>query len=118
MNLTEAVAFALTGDRLDLPDEAEPGGTAQLIAELARAGWEAGRIRAHADLCRQDGTPWPHPVAASQRPGIGAAQLSAALAAALDDLGLRGPARPPAPPRPLTADERRLLAEVPPHHGT
>jgi hypothetical protein len=34
------------------------------------------------------------------------------------DLGLFGVATAPAAPRALTADERRLQAEVPPHHGS
>lgn len=110
--LTAALVYALTGERLvDVPADASPAGA------LEREGWPVTRIRAHAQQRREAGQPWPHPVSREQRAGVGAAQLAAALAAVMADLGLQGRTRGPAPARPLTQDERRLLADVPPHHG-
>lgn len=54
-------------------------------------------------------------VPADLREGIGAAQLAALLTELRARLG-RG-ARPVLADRAPDADERRLLAEVPPHHG-
>ncbi len=58
-------------------------------------------------------------VPADLRARLGAAQFAAALAGLRTALDLdRTPRTAPRPGRPLTADERRLLADVPPHHGT
>ena len=58
-------------------------------------------------------------VPADLRAGLGAAQFAAALSGLRAALDLEPPPRTvPSPGRPLTADERRLLADVPPHHGT
>ena len=57
-----------------------------------------------------------HPLPPDLAEGLGAAQRSAAVA----ELRRRLVERPPGPvvrQRPLTADERRLLEDVPPHHG-
>ena len=58
-------------------------------------------------------------VPADLRARLGAAQFAAALAGLRTALDLdRSPPYRSSPGRPLTADERRLLADVPPHHGT
>ena len=58
-------------------------------------------------------------VPADLRTRLGAAQFAAALAGLRTALDLnRNPRTAPGPGRPLTADERRLQADVPPHHGT
>ena len=49
--------------------------------------------------------------------GLPPAQLLAALQAVRSTLGLGTGARRVGPDQPPNADERRLLAEVPPHHG-
>lgn len=52
------------------------------------------------------------------RAGLGAAQYAAAWRALVDALGpLTTNARPVVTDRALTADERRLIADRPPHHG-
>lgn len=96
-----------------------PGGppTPRQVAEaLTAAGWDRQRL---ADLVRERQTaevPWPFPVAAEQRPGIGAAQFVSVLRQVTDHLDVHSWQHTgPAPDRPLTADERRLLADVPPH---
>lgn len=111
-----ALAWALTGEALDLPDRPAPDADA-LVAELARHGWGAERVRTHA-LEAAGVTPWPHPVPDALRAGLGAAQLHAALGAARARLGLDVlAAAPPSRRTKLDADERRLLAEAPPHFG-
>lgn len=58
-----------------------------------------------------------YPVPADLRSGIGAAQLAAVLAELRRRLAASG-TRPVLAERRPDADERRLLAEVPPHHGS
>lgn len=112
-----ALAHALVGSDLGLPDAPAPDPDA-LRAALAAAGWDAGRLGAHAAARRARGEPWPHPVPDALRRGLGAAQFHAALARLRGDLGLDAvEVRPPSRRTALDADERRLLADVPPHHG-
>ncbi|MFT4293888.1 MAG: hypothetical protein QM582_00565 [Micropruina sp.] len=111
-DLAEAVGVALTGQRLD-----PAGEVADPLAALAAAGWDQDRIAAHAAEVLAAGGVWPHPVPEELRARVGSARLLAVLQRIQLDLGRFGRASRPAPPRPLTADERRLLNEVPPHHG-
>ncbi|HOA89586.1 MAG TPA: hypothetical protein PKX10_09840 [Propioniciclava tarda] len=111
-----ALAYALVGERLDLPSRSTPD--ASLLAdELARAGWTPERLRDHALATQASEAPWPHPVPSELRAGLGAAQFHAAVGRVRVELGLDAlAARPPSGRTALTPDERRLLAEVPPHH--
>lgn len=111
-----AIAFALTGTDADFGVQDAPD-PATLVAELAERGWDAERIAAHArDVPGTE--PWPHPVPDALRAGLGAAQLHAAIGQARGRLGLEVlTVLPPSRRSRLTADERRLLGEVPPHHG-
>ena len=59
----------------------------------------------------------PHPLPADLAAGVGAAQLWAGVAELRRRLGAGASEAGVAAPRPLTADERRLLQDVPPHHG-
>ncbi len=106
-----AMALALVGERLDLaPTEAPDVG--DLLAQLAANGWERTRIAELAHAAPQR----PFPVAPADRAGLGPAQFTAALGearAALDLVALD--VRPRSARRVLDADERRLLADVPPH---
>ncbi len=112
-----ALASALVGSDLGLPDAPAPQPDA-VRAALADAGWDADRLAAHVAECRAAGEPWPHPVPDALRRGLGAAQFHAVLAALRHDLGLEGlEPRGPSRRTTLTPDERRLLADVPPHHG-
>lgn len=111
-DLARAVGFALTG-RADVIDGVAPG----VWQALVDVGWDADRVRAHAEAVLAAGGVWPHPVPESLRAPVGAARLLAVLQQVQSDLGLFGRAAAPAQRRPLTADERRLLRDVPPHHG-
>lgn len=111
--LARAVGFALTG-QADVIDRVTPG----VREALADAGWSYDRVRAHAEAVLAAGEVWPHPVPEDLRAPVGAARLLAVLQQVQGDLGLFGRAAAPAPRRPLTADERRLLNDVPPHHGS
>lgn len=111
--LARAVGLALTG-QADGLDRITP----DVLTALADAGWDAERILAHAEAVLAGGGVWPHPVPDALRARVGSARLFAVLQRVQQDLGLFGRAAAPAPRRPLTADERRLLHDVPPHHGT
>jgi hypothetical protein len=111
-----ALACALTGEALPLP---EPGGPdpAVLVADLVAGGWTRERIADHARAEAAAERAWPHPVPAGLREGCGAAQFAAALTSVRQELDLVTlETRPPSARRRLTADELRLLREVPPHH--
>lgn len=87
------------------------------VAQLATRGWDAGRLCAHARQASADGA-WPHPVPDAARVGLGAAQLSAAIGRARARYGLTAlTVLPPSRRVGLDVDERRLLADRPPHYG-
>ena len=110
--LAAAVGFALTGGTALIASvDPDP------LTALADAGWSTPRIVAHAEQVRAAGGVWPHPVPDELRAQVGSARLFALLQRLQVELGLFGRPAAPAAPRPLTADERRLLNEVPPHHG-
>ena len=98
MRWHQALAYALTGQRFpELGEQDQP--------DLdALADWLAGRVREVVV-----------PVPSDLTVGLGAAQFHAAMA----ELQRRLQPPPQAPVltnRPLTAEERRLLTDVPPHH--
>lgn len=102
----QALAWAMTGRSLaNLGHQPRPDLAA--LAEILRGQINSGSAVGP-----------PHPVPAELMRGIGAAQFLATLAE------LRSRIHPPAEPGPvvadrsLTAEERRLLSEVPPHHGS
>lgn len=112
------MAFALTGVVFDLPEPGEPQ-PSELVAELATRGWDADAIVAEVRRCAEAGLPWPHPIEPRLRAGLGWAQLQAALTATRHLLGVQAlVTRPKSARTRLTADEVRLMREVPPHHGT
>lgn len=107
-----ALAYALVGPPVrDLPEPGTPK-VAQLIAALGGAE----SLRAEVAAARAAG-PWPVSVPAELRRGLGAAQFAAAWTALLTELGPTTNARPVVSDRALTNEERRLLADRPPHHG-
>lgn len=115
----QALAYAITGERWDgLGEQSAPdlAGLAALIESRCAGGLP--QLRDTVARRRSAGEPWPYPVPADLRAGLGAAQWLAALTQLRRHLDLD-----PATPRPVLssrapdADERRLLADVPPHHG-
>ncbi|HEY5786585.1 MAG TPA: hypothetical protein VIT65_17600 [Microlunatus sp.] len=108
-----ALAFALLGAPVrDLPETGTPR-VAKLIADLG--GVET--VRTSVVVARASGS-WPHTVPEELRRGLGAAQFAAVWARLLAELGpLTTNARPVVTDRASTSDERRLLADRPPHHG-
>lgn len=112
-----ALVYAMVGIEFPLPESDAPD-PAGVIEALAEQGWSAQRISEHARAVLGAEQPWPHPIPVELRGGCGPAQLQAAVRSvrALLDLDTVEK-RPPAPRRPLNADERRLMADVPPHWG-
>lgn len=98
-----ALAYAVSGRELDLGVQEAPDVPA-LAAELRARGVPVDAVR----------RPVPEPL----RAGLGFAQLAAAEAALRERLGVTGQvaARPSGRAR-LDADERRLVADRPPHWG-
>jgi len=109
-DLSTAVICALTGARLAVSGD--------LHATLAGAGWDRAAVLGHARAVLAAGGVWPHPVPDDLRLRVGSAQLMAAVRQAQGDLQLLGQPAGTAVPRALNADERRLLQDVPPHHGS
>ncbi len=110
MEWGSALARALTGQDLSLP---ETGPVAARVLELlAELGWDADRIQHRAAERAEAGLVWPEPPDPDWCRQVGPARWLAVLTSAQHQL--EHPELPPAP-RPLTADERRLLADVPPH---
>ena len=98
----QALAYAVTGQRLeDLGRQAFPDASA--LAEVLR-----GR--------RLTVSPASPSVPPDLMHGLGPAQFLAALAQLRSALAPVA-AAPVLADRPLTPDERRLLTDVPPHHG-
>ena len=108
-----ALAYALLGP--PVRELVEPGAPRvdQLLDELGGAA----AVRAQVVVARAAG-PWPYEVPVELRAGLGAAQYAAAWRGLIGALGpLTTNARPVVTDRALTADERRLIADRPPHHG-
>lgn len=111
-----AIAFALTGADLDLGEQQAPD-LDLLVEQLSHRGWDADALGDHARAAAAAG-PWPHPVPDALRAGLGAAQLYAAIGGARERYGLEVlTVLPPSRRTRLDTDERRLLADVPPHFG-
>ncbi|WP_432558520.1 hypothetical protein [Granulicoccus sp. GXG6511] len=106
------LAFALTGEWLRLPSD-DGGGPApdpdRLLADLAAVGWSGPRLAAAATARRT--------VPVEQVRALGAARF-AAVVADLRARVLAGSAEVRSVSgRSLNIDERRLVAERPPHWG-
>lgn len=104
-----ALAYALTGEWLPIPESGEPNADV-LVAELERIGWTGPRLveAARQPRCLPDG--WVRT--------LGPARYAAVLADLRVRLGVSGvPVRAPGAARPLNPEERRLVADRPPHWG-
>ncbi len=114
MSFVQAVAFALVGRRLAAGDDsADPR---RIMEHLASLGVDAASVAAVQQERRAASLPWPFPLpedVAVNSP----AQLKAVLDAVRTELGVGGPSPVVAVKRRPSADELRLIQEVPPHHG-
>lgn len=114
-----ALTQAITGDSgsdMGLQNTPDTDGLAgKLLATLG-----ASALAAHRHEVLLSGDPWPHPVATELMAGLGYAQFAAALTRLIQDLGLDEPGVVAASgtTAPMTPVMRRLMEEVPPHHGS
>jgi hypothetical protein len=106
------LATSLVGETVDLPDTAPEAST--VLAALELQGWPSSRIVALARARFEAEEVWPFPVPRSVV-AAGPAQWHALVGEARMLLGLDGVVQPQPRRRALTADERRLLIDVPPH---
>jgi len=113
--LTGLVARALTGESVEL-------GAARSVRELGAAlqdaGWGSDRLVELRDSRRAAGLAWPFALTTVERGGVGAAQLQSAIQIVLDELGVVPRSRVRDRDAPLSARDRALLADRPPHHGS
>jgi len=108
------LGYALTGCELPIDS---PAGPEELLAALEGAGWPAQRVRDQAYSLWEQEQPWPYPLPPDRIHQVNAAQWYAILGQVRTLLGLDVVHLPPSHRTTLTADERRLLADLPPHHG-
>jgi hypothetical protein len=109
-----ALAYALVGPPERELTEAGGPDVARLLHELGGSDV----VREVVQVARRSGE-WPYEVPAGLREGLGAAQYAAAWSAVLATLGpTTANTQPVVTDRALTAEERRLQADRPPHHGS
>ena len=114
--LTRALAYAVLGRVPEGLSATANRSVEDLVAELGRRHPDGpGGLRREVRSLRATGR-WPIPVPETLASGTGHAQLAAALHELRRVLGADAPSAVTAD-RPLSADERRLQGEVPPHHG-
>ncbi len=108
-----ALAYALIGP--PVRTLVEPG--TPRVAELVTALGGVEAVRDRVRTAQQAGS-WPYAIPDDLRRGLGPAQLAAAWRATVAAVDAESTnARPVVTDRALTADDRRLLADRPPHHG-
>lgn len=91
--------------------------TDAIAGGLVASGWDAEAIRAHALAELAAGRSWPHVVDPQARRGVSPAQFWAVLKDVRRSLGLETlTVAAPSRRTMLDADERRLMADLPPHH--
>ncbi|MVA76602.1 hypothetical protein GC722_11290 [Auraticoccus sp. F435] len=111
----QCLAWALTGELLETAAGGPGSGVvARARALLAAHGWDQAAVREHAAARQAAEQPWPHPLPEGWVGPGGHAQLQAGLQQLLDELGARA-VRPPGPSAPLSARDRQLIADRPPH---
>lgn len=117
MSWFAALGQALIGRPLPERSAGAPE-VSEVVDALAEAGYDRERLAAFVAQRQATGQPWPFPVRADQRPGIGAAQFMSVLRAVTDALEVHTwrSAQPSSGATPTAAD-RRLMADRPPHWG-
>lgn len=112
-----AIGHALTGQELVVGTDSAPAGDGlqDVIGWLAGQGWDADRLRRHRQRCQAEHLAWPHPVPGELVDSWG--RLHSVLQQLRQELGLDGlQPRVRTGPQVIGPDERRLLADKPPHH--
>ncbi|SDL43287.1 hypothetical protein [Tessaracoccus oleiagri] len=104
---------ALTGETLPLTSPL----LEDLVGDLRDLGWGAEQLGLLRQARQESGEPWPFPVRRDVVAEVGFAVFHARLAALRDALGLTGLQTMQRASRALTAEERRLAADRPPHWG-
>lgn len=116
----QALAYALLGRRLDdLGAQREPD--LEALSRRLQRETSAESLAADARGRARAGKVWPYRVPADLMAGLGFAQFASALQVLQRELGLDAFALSPprvGRPQPVDAAERRLLDDVPPHHGS
>jgi hypothetical protein len=116
----QALGFAVTGRRLNSLGRQEQPDLPEFLTALESIVGRDAIVRHRGDA-RTGGESWPHQVPAELMAGIGYARFAAVLAQVLasfaDDLSSEAAPRG-ATAQPTTPSDRRLLDEVPPHHGS
>lgn len=109
----------MTGRRLENLGH-QPSPSIPDLAERLEREFGGESLRNDARRRVQEGQAWPHPVPVDLMAGLGFAQFAAACALLQQALGLDPTTwlSRVARAQPATAGDRRLLDEVPPHHGS
>lgn len=115
VQLAGLVARALTGESVEL---GAVRSVRELGAALQDAGWGSGRLVELRDGRQAAGLAWPFALTTVERGEVGAAQLQSAIQIVLDELGVVPRSRVRDRDAPLSARDRALLADRPPHHGS
>ncbi|MDI9629125.1 MAG: hypothetical protein QM286_11385 [Acidobacteriota bacterium] len=113
--LAGLVAQALTGESVEL---GAVRSVRELGAALQDAGWGSDRLVELRDVRQAAGLAWPFALTTVERGEVGAAQLQSAIQIVLDELGVVPRSRVRDRDAPLSARDRALLADRPPHHGS
>ena len=106
------LATCLVGEPVELPDT--PPDARAILDALEGAGWPPAAIAAIARARFDAEEVWPFP-ATRDVVAAGPARWYALVGEARTLLGLDGVVQPQPTRTELTADERRLLSDVPPH---
>jgi len=109
------LAYALTGEELPIRDT--DGSTRDFLAALDEAGWPADRVVRLANDAWEKQIGWPYPLPPHSLDVVGAAQWYAALTDVRAALGLDAIQQAPSRRTVLNEAERRLMVDLPPHHG-
>ncbi|PID98483.1 MAG: hypothetical protein CSA83_00995 [Actinomycetales bacterium] len=104
----DPLVYALTGEQI-------PASNTTIQTRLAQIGWNSADIAKFRDDRLAAGLSWP--LAVEPEMVVSMAAFAAELMAARSQLGLVGPVSPPSRRRALNADEKRLIADRPPHWG-
>ena len=109
------LGVALCGETLGADGTAHTPG--EVLRWMTAAGWDQETLCRHAWAQWDQKEPWPHPIPPGSLEGISAAQWYATLSAVRTALGVDQVPHPPSKPRDLSQAERRLVQDLPPHHG-